>query len=66
MRLSQLKAALAEAGIPAEWAAGTLVCRGHTVVRHSGAASGDLLLEGALTREYYKIRDILYSQYHVC
>ena len=63
--MSQLKAALAEAVIPSEWSGGALVCSGHTQIRHSGE-SGDLLLEGALSSEYYRIRDILYNQYHVC
>ncbi len=65
VKLSQLKAALAEAGIPAEWADGALVCRGHTLVTKA-ADSEDLLLEGALSSEYFAIRDIIYGQYHVC
>jgi cleavage and polyadenylation specificity factor subunit 2 len=65
VKLSQLKAALTDAGIPSEWADGALVCRGHTLVTKA-RDSEDLLLEGALSTEYYAIRDIIYSQYHVC
>jgi cleavage and polyadenylation specificity factor subunit 2 len=66
VRLSQLKQALMEAGVSSEWSGGALVCRGRVMVKHAGADSGELLLEGALSEDYYKIRDVLYAQYHVC
>ena len=27
---------------------------------------GGLVLEGALSPDYYKIREVVYSQYHIC
>ena len=67
VKLTNLKVSLEEAGISSQWSGpGALVCAGRTLVRKSGDESGDLLLEGALSSDYYKIRDILYGQYHVC
>ena len=67
VKLTNLKVSLEEAGISSQWSGpGALVCGKHTLVRKSGDESGDLLLEGALGSDYYRIRDILYSQYHVC
>lgn len=65
VKLSQLKRALAKANIAAEFHAGGLYCDGDILVRRQGD-DGGLVLEGSLSDQYFKIRDIVYSQYHIC
>ncbi|GAB4814627.1 hypothetical protein N2152v2_001673 [Parachlorella kessleri] len=65
IRLSELKNALAEVGIASEFHGGTLYCMGHVAVRRQGEEGG-LLVEGPLSEDYYRIRDVVYGQYHVC
>ena len=65
LKLSALRRALGEHGISAEFSGGMLVCQSHVIVR-TGGSDGQILLEGPLCPDYYSIRDIAYSQYHVC
>jgi cleavage and polyadenylation specificity factor subunit 2 len=65
VRLSELKKALTAAGIRAEFHAGSLYCAGQVVVRRRGEGGG-LVLEGAMSDAYYKVRDVVYGQYHIC
>ncbi|KAK9816483.1 hypothetical protein WJX72_000827 [[Myrmecia] bisecta] len=65
VRLSELKAALAEKGIAAEFYNAMLVCQGPVTIKRQ-AQDGELVLEGPLCEEYYKIREVVYGQYHVC
>ena len=65
MRLSEVRKALAEAGITAEWQGGMLLCSGVVTIK-VGDQDGQVQLEGALCDDYFKIRDVVYSQYHVC
>jgi hypothetical protein len=56
------------AGVPAEFSAGALVCAGGTVcVRKAadGPGSENLLVEGALSDDFYRVRQILYGQYQI-
>ena len=64
VKLSELKAALAEKGISSDFLGGQLVCSGAVTVKR-GADDGGLLLEGPLSQEYYNVRSVLYSQYHL-
>jgi cleavage and polyadenylation specificity factor subunit 2 len=48
----------------AEFAGGVLLCGGMVTVRKD-TGTQQLVLEGALSEDYYKIRQILYSQYHI-
>lgn len=64
VRLSELRKALTAAGIRSEFRGGDLYCIGQVVVRRRG--EGGLVVEGAMGDGYYKIRDIIYAQYHVC
>ena len=64
VKLSQLKRALTRENIASEFHAGGLYCAGNILVKRQ--AEGGLVLEGSLSDNYFKIRDILYSQYHVC
>lgn len=70
-RATELKQALAAAGIASEFHAGALYCAGHVVVRRRQPGGGDddgggLLVEGALSEDYYRIREVVYGQYHIC
>jgi cleavage and polyadenylation specificity factor subunit 2 len=60
-----LKAALAEKGIASEFLEGQLVCSGSVTVKRTDEDAG-VILEGPLSEEYYRIRSVLYGQYHVC
>ena len=64
VKLSQLKRALGAANIGSRFAGGGLYCDGQVLVKRGEA--GGLVIEGSLGDEYYKIRDIVYSQYHLC
>jgi cleavage and polyadenylation specificity factor subunit 2 len=64
VRLSELRKALTAAGIRSEFRGGDLYCSGQVVVRRRG--EGGLILEGAMGDGYYRVRDIIYGQYHVC
>ncbi|KAL4529717.1 hypothetical protein Ndes2526A_g04482 [Nannochloris sp. 'desiccata'] len=65
VRLSELKKALTADGIRAEFHAGSLYCAGHVVVRRRGEGGG-LVLEGAMSDAYYRVRNVVYGQYHIC
>ena len=64
LRLSDLRQVLAQEGVPAEFAEGMLVCaNGRVTVRKDGDEK--LVVEGALSNEYFDIRNILYAQYQI-
>jgi len=65
VRLSELKKALTAVGVASEFHGGALYCAGQVVVRRRGEGGG-LVLEGALGDSYYKVRGVIYGQYHVC
>ena len=66
-RLSEVAGALARAGIAAEWAASALVmCGGRVILRRGAAGSNDLLLQGALCPDFYRVQAVIRSQYHIC
>ncbi|KAL0041377.1 hypothetical protein WJX79_001220 [Trebouxia sp. C0005] len=65
VRLSEVRKALSEAGITAEWYGGMLVCSGPVTIK-VGTQDGQVQLEGALCDDYFRIRDVVYGQYHVC
>lgn len=64
---ADLKKALDAAGIASQFHGGTLYCVGNVAVRRQGEeGAGGLLVEGPLSQEYYRIRGVVYGQYHVC
>jgi hypothetical protein len=65
VKLSEVKQALAAVGVPSEFRGGRLVVGGSLVVRRDGP-EGQLLMEGPLSDDYFKVRDVVYSQYNVC
>jgi len=65
VRLSAVKQALAELGVSAEFNGGVLICSGNVTVSRGGE-EGHLVVEGCLSEEYYKVREAVYGQYHLC
>lgn len=65
VQLSEVKSALAKAGFVSEFRAGKLVIGGMLVVKRDGP-EGQLVLEGPLCDDYFKVRDVVYGQYNVC
>ena len=65
VRLSEVRKALGEAGITADWHGGMLVCSGMVTIK-VGNQDGQVKLEGSLCDDYFRIRDVVYGQYHVC
>ncbi|CAB3248618.1 unnamed protein product [Arctia plantaginis] len=64
VRLSELRAALARAGLAAEFVGGALeCCNGTLAIRR--LESGRIALEGVLSEEYYKVRELLYEQFAI-
>lgn len=64
LRLVDLRQALAQEGIIAEFADGVLVCaNGRVTVRKDGDEK--IVVEGSLSRDYFEVRQILYSQYQI-
>ena len=64
VRLSEFRKILQAEGIQAEFRGeGILVCNDRVAVRKTG--TGQLLVEGMLSADYYKIRTLLYSQHAI-
>ncbi|CAH1731617.1 unnamed protein product [Aphis gossypii] len=62
LKLSDFKQILSKNNIPCELSKGVLWCCNRTIcVRRN--ASGKVLMEGIISRQYYYIRSILYSQF---
>ncbi|XP_053394070.1 cleavage and polyadenylation specificity factor subunit 2-like [Mercenaria mercenaria] len=62
-KLSDFKMVLLQENIQAEFSAGALVCNDTIAVRRNEA--GRMQLEGAISKDYFKVRDLLYSQYAI-
>ncbi|RWR72197.1 cleavage and polyadenylation specificity factor subunit 2 [Cinnamomum micranthum f. kanehirae] len=73
LKLADFKQFLASKGIQVEFAGGALRCGEFVTVRKVGDASQkgggtgtqQVVIEGPLTEEYYKIREYLYSQFYL-
>ncbi|XP_073950786.1 cleavage and polyadenylation specificity factor subunit 2 [Choristoneura fumiferana] len=64
VRLSELRAALARHGLAAEFVGGALeCCHGTLAIRR--LENGRVALEGVLSEEYYKVRELLYDQFAI-
>ncbi|KAL2635973.1 hypothetical protein R1flu_007452 [Riccia fluitans] len=61
--LADFKQLLAAKGVQAEFAGGLLRCGDNIAVRKSGGQQ--LVIEGPLSEDYYKIRELLYSQFYM-
>ncbi|XP_058779158.1 cleavage and polyadenylation specificity factor subunit 2-like isoform X2 [Vicia villosa] len=73
LKLADFKQFLSTKGVPVEFAGGALRCGEYVTVRkvgdatQKGAGSGtqQIIIEGPLCEDYYKIRDYLYSQFYL-
>lgn len=73
IKMSDFKQFLASKGIQAEFSGGALRCGEFVTLRKVGdpsqkggaAGSQQVVIEGPLSEEYYKIRDYLYSQFYL-
>lgn len=64
LKLSDLRQSLAKHNIPAEFNAGALsCCNGTLAIRR--LESGRVALEGVMSEEYYKVRELLYNQFAI-
>ncbi|XP_052209031.1 cleavage and polyadenylation specificity factor subunit 2 isoform X2 [Diospyros lotus] len=72
IKLADLKQFLSSKGVQVEFGGGALRCGEYTTIRKvgdstqkgGGAGIQQIILEGPLIEEYYKIRDHLYSQFY--
>ncbi|XP_018322472.1 probable cleavage and polyadenylation specificity factor subunit 2 [Agrilus planipennis] len=64
LKLSEFKQVLAKSNITSEFSGGVLWCCGGTVALRR-IESGKIMIEGCLSEEYYKVRDLLYQQYAI-
>ncbi|CAG9565166.1 unnamed protein product [Danaus chrysippus] len=64
VRLSELRAALARCGLGAEFSAGALECCNGTIAIRR-LENGRVALEGVLSEEYFKVRELLYDQFAI-
>ena len=64
LKLADFKQLLATKGIQAEFVGGVLRCGDAFAVRKSGGGQ-QLVIEGPLSEDYYKLRDLLYSKFHM-
>ena len=62
-KLSDFKQVLVREGIQAEFSAGVLICNNSVAVRRNEA--GRIQLEGCLSDDYYRVRELLYAQYAI-
>lgn len=73
IKMADFKQFLASKGIQAEFSGGALRCGEFVTLRKVGdptqkggvAGSQQIVIEGPLSEEYYKIRDYLYSQFYL-
>ncbi|KAL8141831.1 hypothetical protein V2J09_014863 [Rumex salicifolius] len=73
IKMADFKQFLASKGVQAEFSAGALRCGEFITLRKvgdpsqkgGGAGSQQIVIEGPLTEEYYKIREYLYSQFYL-
>ncbi|RWV98056.1 hypothetical protein GW17_00039119 [Ensete ventricosum] len=72
LKLADFKQFLASQGVQVEFTGGALRCGEHVTLRKisdasqkGGTGAQQILIEGPLTEEYYKIRKHLYSQFYL-
>ncbi|KAI2797545.1 cleavage and polyadenylation specificity factor subunit 2 [Blomia tropicalis] len=63
LKLSDFKQILMKNGIQAEFSGGVLLCNGHVEVKRT--ETGHIHLEGTVSDDYFKVRNLLYDQYAI-
>jgi cleavage and polyadenylation specificity factor subunit 2 len=62
-RLSDFKQTLNSSGIEAEFSGGALICNGRVAI--TKPESGRICIEGAVCKDFYEIRELLYKQFAI-
>ncbi|GAB1860959.1 Cleavage and polyadenylation specificity factor subunit 2 [Camponotus japonicus] len=64
LKLSDFKQVLNKSNIPSEFSGGVLWCCNNTIAvrRHE---AGKVILEGCMSEDYYKVRELLFEQYAI-
>lgn len=68
VKLSNFRQKLHDCGFRAEFKGGALIVNGTVALRREqsvGAGNPSIHIEGALSEDYFKVRELLYSQYHI-
>ncbi|CAG5106697.1 Similar to Cpsf100: Probable cleavage and polyadenylation specificity factor subunit 2 (Drosophila melanogaster) [Cotesia congregata] len=65
LKLSDFKQVLTKANIPSELSGGVLWCCNNTIAVRRNEAGGKVIIEGCLSEDYYKVRELLYEQYAI-
>lgn len=64
LKLSEFKQILGKNNIPSEFSGGVLwCCNGTIAIRR--VESGKIMLEGCVSEDYYKVKELLYEQYAI-
>ncbi|KAJ8973068.1 hypothetical protein NQ317_004405 [Molorchus minor] len=64
LKLSEFKQVLAKTNISSEFSGGVLwCCNGSVAIRR--VESGRIILEGCISEDYYKVKELLYEQYAI-
>ncbi|XP_060532873.1 probable cleavage and polyadenylation specificity factor subunit 2 [Cylas formicarius] len=64
LKLSEFKQTLAKANLPSEFSGGVLWCCNGTIAVRK-ADEGKIVLEGCISEDYYKLKDLLYEQFAI-
>ncbi|CAG9462149.1 unnamed protein product [Pedinophyceae sp. YPF-701] len=65
-KLSELKQALAAAGLESYVTKETLVLPAGRIVVRRNPATGEMQIEGPLSRAFYAVREVVYGQFSIC
>jgi len=64
LKLSDLKQILTKAGFKTEFSGGVLLCNQTVMIKKDGdGANSRIKVEGILCDDYFKVRELVYSQY---
>ncbi|CAH0550597.1 unnamed protein product [Brassicogethes aeneus] len=64
LKLSDFKQVLGKNSIPSEFSGGVLWCSSGTIALRK-VENGRIMIEGCISEDYYKVRELLYEQYAV-
>lgn len=64
LKLSEFKQVLSRSNISSEFSAGVLWCSNGTIAIRR-VESGRVMVEGSISEDYYRVRQLLYEQYAI-
>jgi len=66
VKLNDFRQKLIDQGFKAEFKGGVLIVNGEVILRkETEGGNSTINIEGTISEDYYKIRDLLYSQFHI-